>query len=143
MPEVVRITGITQIDLKPGYKFCPHCKGKTACNCGTCGISTTQQDVVTKYVENENRKSIYDPMTIKKIIPVTNQYFEFGICKVCYGAGQLPDPEGTANDERIAQEQAEYAKRQDNQQAFLIFVFFLMIIGLIVALYTVFAQNCS
>jgi hypothetical protein len=53
--------GIFQSEVKDGYVLCPHCKGKTVCDCASCGI----------------------PDGLKP-----GGYAE-GICKVCKGLGQV------------------------------------------------------
>ena len=56
-----------QITLQPGNVWCPHCKGTTKCDCGSCGVIRTF------------------PMDSKE------KMFIAGICQVCKGKGQIPE----------------------------------------------------
>jgi DnaJ-class molecular chaperone len=53
----------------PGFKLCPHCNGKTTCNCATCGIETTT-----------------------RARGMGARWMEAGVCRVCNGHGQIIDP---------------------------------------------------
>jgi len=50
-----------------GSSPCPHCNGKTKCNCGTCGIDTGKKD-------EHGAKEL-----------------EYGICTICNGTGRDPN----------------------------------------------------
>ena len=54
----------SSLDLKTGYRWCPHCNGWTVCKCGTC---------VEKVSHANGSQTIVE-----------------GICKVCHGLGQVP-----------------------------------------------------
>ena len=49
-----------------GFKFCPHCDGKTICDCATCGMKTAGR--------------------------YGGRWMEAGMCKVCQGQGQVVGP---------------------------------------------------
>ena len=53
-----------------GFKFCPHCNGKTVCNCATCGIESTTR------ARGQGAR-----------------WMEAGMCKACHGQGQVVDPD--------------------------------------------------
>lgn len=55
-------------EVKSGYRLCPHCEGKTSCNCASCGGE--EKDGYAKHI----------PYSLR----------EYGICKVCNGTGQVP-----------------------------------------------------
>ena len=63
---------ISSSDLKSGYKWCPHCGGKTKCDCGTCG----QKVEVPFYYRHKLE---------------THFKFEPGVCSVCKGLGQVKE----------------------------------------------------
>ncbi len=52
-----------------GFKLCPHCNGKTTCDCATCGMETTTRSR-----------------------GMGARMMEAGMCKACQGQGQVVDP---------------------------------------------------
>jgi len=57
----------SQWEVKQGFQLCPHCSGRTECDCASCSV-------VREEIDGHYKRT---------------RYYK-GICKVCEGKGQIP-----------------------------------------------------